>query len=523
VIVLACAVAARAEAPFGHAAAVAGELSAAATDARFARDAAALQAFYAARGDRPAWFDAVGAPVAAGAASAVLDQAAHHGLDPRDYAVDLRPRPGVPVADDVARRDVALSAALFRMLEDVHSGRVPPQSLHPALALGERRADLAALVAASLAEGTVASLPARLAPQLASYARLVVALDRYRALAALGDGPPLPVLAKLEPGGRYAATAQLAGRLRVLGDLQGELAPGPRYEGALVAAVKRFQARHGLAADGVPGPATFAALNVPLAARVAQIELAMERLRWLPPFPPQPVIVVDIPAFRLWAFDGPDDHRPPVLAMDVIVGNAMDTRTPVFADTLRAIELNPYWNVPTSIAAKEIVPRLRRDPDHFAREGFEVVGDGGVRTTLDPTMLAALEAGSLRLRQRPGPRNPMGSIKFVLPNNLAIFLHDTSSPRLFARGRRDLSHGCIRVADPVGLARFALEGTEWDETRIRAAMQAGTPSRARLARPITVLVFYATAYADASGAVHFLTDIYGHDRTLAEALAGRRR
>jgi len=521
--VLACAVAVRAEAQDALAAAVAREVSAAAADPRFARDAAALQAFYAARGERPAWFDAAGAPVATGAASAVLDQAVHHGLDPRDYAVDLQPRPGVPVADDVARRDVALSAALFRVLEDVHSGRVRPQSLHPELVLGEHRPDVAAHVSAALAEGTGASLPARLAPQLASYARLVAALDRYRALAALGDGPPLPVVAKVEPGGRYAATAQLAERLRVLGDLEGELTAGPWYEGALVEAVKRFQARHGLAADGALGTSTFGALNVPLAARVAQIELSMERLRWLPPFPPQPVIVVDIPAYRLWAFDGPDDHVPPALAMDVIVGNAMDTRTPVFADTLRAIELSPYWNVPTSITTKEIVPRLRRDPGYLAREGFEIVGGGGVRATLDPATLAALEAGSLRLRQRPGPRNPMGSIKFVLPNNLAIFLHDTSSPRLFARQRRDLSHGCIRVADPVALARFALAGTDWDDARIRAAMQAGTPSRARLARPITVLVFYATAFADASGAVHFFPDIYGHDRALAEALAARAR
>lgn len=503
------------------AAAMAREVAALDADPRHARDATAVQSFYAGRGERPAWWDAEGAPTAATAAVAALDQAAAHGLDPRDYAVDLSV--GAVTRDDVARRDVALTAALFRMLQDLHAGRVAPQSLHPELALAAPRADLAAIVAAALADGRVAELPDRLAPQFAAYARLAVALDRYRALAALGDAPPLPPAAKLEPGERYGDVGALAERLRVLGDLEVPVYPGARYDGARVAAVKRFQARHGLAADGVLGPATFAALNTPLAARVAQIELAMERLRWLPTLPARPVIVVDIPAYRLWAFAAADDRVPPVLAMDVIVGNAMDTRTPVFADTLRAIELSPYWNVPASIATKELVPRLRRDPGYFAREGFELLGADGVPVALDLRTLAALEAGAMRLRQRPGPRNPMGSIKFVLPNNLAIFLHDTSSPALFARQRRDLSHGCIRVADPVALARFALAGTDWDEARIRQAMKAGTPVRAQLARPVTVLVLYMTALAEQSGVVRFLPDVYGHDRALAAALAARPR
>jgi murein L,D-transpeptidase YcbB/YkuD len=508
------------------AAALAAEVAARQADPGLARDRDAVHAFYAERSFSPAWFDASGRANRAREAIDVLDGAEAQGLDRRDYAIEAGPAPAGSAPADVARREVALTVALFRFLEDLHSGRVAPQVLHPQLVLGEHRADVAALTRAALASDAVHALPERVAPSFTTYARLRRALDRYRTVVASGATPGVPPVAKLEPGARYAGVAALAARLRALGDLESAAAlpAGNRYAGTLVDAVKRFQSRHGLTTDGVLGPATFAALNVPLEDRMRQIELTLERLRWLPPFPPRPIIVVDIPAFRLWAFDDPDDAHPPALAMDVIVGKAMETRTPVFVDTLRAIEFSPYWNVPTSIATKELLPRLRRDSGYFAREGFELLGTGVAPVdTLDAAGIAALEAGTARLRQRPGPRNPMGRIKFVLPNNLAIFLHDTSARGLFARTRRDLSHGCIRVAEPVALARFALAGATWDEARIRAAMAAGTPSRVPLARPVTVLVFYATALVDAAGQVHFFSDIYGHDRALAAALAGRAR
>jgi murein L,D-transpeptidase YcbB/YkuD len=189
---------------------------------------------------------------------------------------------------------------------------------------------------------------------------------------------------------------------------------------------------------------------------------------------------------------------------------------------MRYIELSPFWNVPPSIATKETVPRLRRDPGYFDREGFEfVTGDGQVATTLSADLLEAVMRGEARIRQRPGPANALGDIKFVFPNNESIYLHHTPSTQLFARERRDFSHGCIRVEDPVALARFVLrDEPEWTEERIREAMAQGTSRTIRLAQPLPVLVAYATALVK-NGRPHFFADLYGHDRKLAQALKQR--
>ncbi len=497
-----------------------------------AKDREALVRFYASSAFAPAWFDDAKPRPAFAQAVALLEAARDDGLDPRDYdagwlAAQLASAPSaVADARSVAALDVATTLAMLSWLRDLHSGRVDPRTIHPNLALSAPPLDGVTALRDALSRGTVRDLPARHVPQLALYRRLKDQLARYRALAS---GPPLPPLvgiAKVEPGATYAGRAALAVRLRAFGDLALGVAlpPGDAYSGELVAAIRRFQSRHGLEPDGVIGKATFAALAVQPSSRVIQIELAMERLRWLPAFAPQPLFVVNVPAFRLWAFDLPDDARAPALTMRVIVGKALDTETPVFADTLRAIEFSPYWNVPKSIATKEILPRLRRDPGYLAREQMELVGADGTTTgAVTPDHLAAVESGALRIRQRPGKHNAMGRIKFVLPNHLAIFLHDTSAPQLFARSRRDFSHGCIRVEKPIDLALFALDGERgWDAARVEAAMNRPEPAHASLPRPITVLVFYTTALADGEGRAFFYEDLYGHDRALASALAARR-
>jgi murein L,D-transpeptidase YcbB/YkuD len=191
---------------------------------------------------------------------------------------------------------------------------------------------------------------------------------------------------------------------------------------------------------------------------------------------------------------------------------------------MRFIEFSPYWNVPPSIARGETVPRLRRDPGYFEREGFEFVDPAGrVLAASSPARLDAVLAGTLRIRQRPGPRNALGDIKFVFPNRDAIYLHHTPATALFERDRRDFSHGCIRVEQPVALARFVLEGEGgWDDARIRAAMAAGTSTTLRLARPLPVLIAYGTALVR-DGRLHCFDDVYGHDRLLDTALRQRRR
>jgi murein L,D-transpeptidase YcbB/YkuD len=335
-----------------------------------------------------------------------------------------------------------------------------------------------------------------------------------------------PLRRSVEPGAAWAAVPLLASRLAALGDLPVG-APPPaidtHYDAPLVAAVQTFQQRHGLDADGVIGRATWAALQVSPAQRVRQLELALERLRWTPLLQAPRMIVINIPEFMLRAYDVQGEHIVVKAQMKVIVGQALDTRTPLIGEDLRRIEFRPYWNVPASIARKELVPRLRRDPAHWTREGFEFVGASGADAELTEAKLQAVLDGALRIRQRPGPRNALGDIKFVFPNRESIYLHHTPSVGLFQRARRDFSHGCIRVEQPVALAEFALSGLSgWTAERIEQAMTQDEPATVTLAAPVPVLIAYGTALVK-DARVHFFDDIYGHDRTLDAALRQRAR
>ncbi|MFM8338375.1 MAG: L,D-transpeptidase family protein, partial [Fluviibacter sp.] len=250
--------------------------------------------------------------------------------------------------------------------------------------------------------------------------------------------------------------------------------------------MKLFQKRHGLTPDGVIGKGTFEQLNTPPSARVEQIVLTMERLRWTPLMADKRMLVVNLPEFELRGLeiDGSQVQIP--LQMNVIVGKSLNTQTPMFNEQMRMIEFSPYWNVPPSIARGETVPKLRRDPGYFDRQGFEIVTRSGeVVTSLSDEQLAAVQRGEARIRQRPGAQNALGDIKFIFPNNDNIYMHHTPSVGLFQRDRRDFSHGCIRVESPVALAEFVLrDEPEWTQERIREAMENGKSRTIRLKTPI---------------------------------------
>jgi len=505
-----------------------------------------------AAGEGRLWLDDGGRPTEQ-ALQAVdrLEAVASHGLDPLDYGAGaLRrsvtralqgPAPERAVADDLEQ---ALTMAMQRYLADLHFGRIDPRQLHQSFAWPRQNDfDPAAVLRAALALGRLEYAEQAAMPRLPQYDRLREALVQQRALvghAAWQQAlPPLPRpprsrAAKLEPGQAYQGLARLAARLTALGDLAGPAMPvpspaalpapdaAPVYEGALVDAVKSFQLRHGLAADGVIGAATLKQLQHAPAARVRQIELTLERLRWTPLLQGPRMVVINIPEFVLRAYEVQDGRIQVRQTMKVIVGKAVDLRTPLFDEDMRFIEFSPYWNVPPSIARKELVPRLRRDPGYFARQGFEFVGaDGRAGTTLSAAALDAVLAGRLRIRQRPGPQNALGDIKFVFPNRSNIYLHHTPATALFDRDRRDFSHGCIRVEQPVALAAFVLQGMpDWNEERIRLAMAAGVSSTLRLTEPVRVLIAYGTTLVK-DGRIHFFEDIYGHDRLLDLALQRR--
>jgi L,D-transpeptidase YcbB len=285
--------------------------------------------------------------------------------------------------------------------------------------------------------------------------------------------------------------------------------------------VKRFQARHGLSPDGRLGAQTIKQLNIPLASRIEQLNLALERWRWISPDFKEPPVVVNIPEFRLRAFDA--DHRV-VLSMNVIVGKAMRHETPVFDRDMRYVVFRPYWNVPPSIQRSEIVPAITRNRSYIAQKNYEVTTHNGQVVTDGPIsdeVLEQLRAGKLAVRQKPGPSNSLGLVKLIFPNEYNVYLHSTPAQQLFSQSRRDFSHGCIRVEKPEELAAWALQGRpEWSLDRVRAAMRNGKDNvQVNLPQPIPVLIFYVTAVPAADGSVLFFEDLYGHDAELRKALA----
>jgi murein L,D-transpeptidase YcbB/YkuD len=484
------------------------------------------------------WLDRDGRPGASVRdALQLLSDAATDGLVPADYGVDeLAGRAAALCRGDVSAASLQaafegdLDAAMQRFLHDLHFGRVDPRSL--GFRLPSPRSggpDTAALLHAAVAERRLPALAADLRPRLQQYRKLRDALARYRVLAE-DRSPPGLVRATppVKPGDAFGDAAALQRRLVAAGDLPTEAAQAtPRYESALAEGVRRFQRRHGLDADGVLGRKTLEALNMPMALRVQQIELALERLRWLPELGPGPVVGINIPLFRLWAWDTADPQRT-AIDMAVVVGRALNTRTPVMAETMRSVIFRPYWNVPRSIVRNELLPALMRDPARLQRDDLEIVrgdGDDAQVVPASPQALALLGQGKLRLRQRPGPKNSLGLVKFVFPNAENIYLHDTPATQLFQRSRRDFSHGCVRLEDPVALAQWLLrDQPRWTRERIEASMAGTSTLRVDLSRPLPVLLFYMTATVmPEDDALHLADDIYGHDARLLQALSARRR
>jgi murein L,D-transpeptidase YcbB/YkuD len=466
-----------------------------------------LERFYAPRHYAPAW-----QPSQAAAALYVLRGAQAEGLNPRDYGIELLARQATSAQANRAAFDVALTSAMLRYLADLRVGRVRSE-FH--VRLPDPRLqdyDPVERLRAGLAKGRLQAAVSAAAPTVPLYARTRAMLAHYRELAALPYPPlPQPSGGKLAAGMRYQGARALYERLVLLGDLAQD-APAPpknRYGDELAEGIARFQARHGLDDDGVLGRATLAALNVPPATRVRQLELTLERLRWLPDFAPGPLIVVNLPAYRLWALRIGQDAPP--LEMRVVVGTAVKTETPLFVGQMRYLEFNPYWNVPRSILLKEILPKLADDPDYLSQNNMEIVPAG--------SSVADLFAGRARVRQRPGPKNSLGAVKFAMPNPDDIYLHSTPMRELFRRTRRDLSHGCIRVEQPAELAQFVLgDQPQWNADSIARALQPGPTRRADLSGPIPVVIFYATAVVGADGTARFSPDVYGRDPLLDQAL-----
>lgn len=343
-------------------------------------------------------------------------------------------------------------------------------------------------------------------PQRPDVERLEAALRQYRDVAARGDWPTIPSGQSLHAGDRDPSVVLIRQRLGV-----DAVADSDLFDAALEQAVQAFQVRHGLEADGIVGRRTRGAMNVTAAERVRQLEINLERLRARSDSLPVPRIEVNIAAQMLRYFD----PKGNVLEMRTIVGRR-DWPTPIFEAKMQAIVLAPYWNVPTRIASLEVIPAIRKDPGFLARNDMEVVTMAGRPHTVDPATIDWSKSFPYRIRQRPGPRNPLGEVKFLLPNRFDVYLHDTPGRAAFQRADRALSHGCVRLERALDLAAALLAGRpEGAVDSMRAVIHAGREYTIRLDHRVPVILYYQTAWVEGDGTVNFREDIYGHDRRAA--------
>ncbi|MEP7028447.1 MAG: L,D-transpeptidase family protein [Candidatus Eisenbacteria bacterium] len=496
---------------------------------RFPDARADMARFYGARGWRTRWLEA-GVLNPGGATLLARFAAAESlGLEPEDYDAGRLARTAAsyasgrrPDAAETARFDLALSIDAWRFVSALRYGRVSPQAAHGTLELPRELYDLAAAVDSLADPARAGGVLMRAQPPFRHYRLLLDALAFYRRIALDSSLVlPPPTDETLKPGATYVGAARLRTLLTALGDLPDSLQPAPppgpaadtTYAPELVEAVRNFQRRQNLKADGAIGRQTRARIEQPFPGRLLQIRLALERWRWLPHAFRSPPIFVNLPAFRLEAFRTPDDDEAQMMAMDVVVGTAYSHDTPVFTANLRYLVFRPYWEVPTSIMRAEIRPAARRDSSYLAREQFDLMrGD-----ELVPVTRENIDAigGAVRVRQRPGPANALGSVKFMLPNPYNIYLHDTPAKGRFAVVRRDFSHGCIRLSQPESLAVFVLrDQPTWTPALIESAKAGAEPKQVYLKRPIPTYLIYATAVARQDGRTYFYDDLYGHDATL---------
>ncbi|HSO07307.1 MAG TPA: L,D-transpeptidase family protein [Pelomicrobium sp.] len=475
--------------------------------------------FYENRGFVPAWGD----PAKVRELLALVQASPDHGLDPIDYhAAAVAKFAAPPPADgaSVAVRELLLTDALVRLAYHLRFGKVNPKELDPDWNFSRtlRGIDPVSALEAALATPDLTSAVLAYAPRLPSYGALMDALARYRDIAARGGWPPVPAGMNLEAGVRDARVAALRARLAAAGDLPAADAEDPElFDAEVDAGVRRFQHRHGLAEDGVVGPKTLAELNVPVAARIDQIRVNLERTRWVARDLVGDFLIVDIAGFRA------ELHLEglPVWRSRVVVGRPY-RETPVFRAEMEYLVINPSWTVPPTILKEDVLPKLAKDPGYLARENMTVVDNAG----------RAVDAGAIdwkryarggfpyQIVQLPGEKNPLGRIKFMFPNAHFVYLHDTPSRSLFERAERAFSSGCIRVEAPVELAVLLLgDPVRWSPDAVRAVIESGETRTVPVGRKVPVLLLYWTAEVDA-GIVHFRRDLYGRDQAVLKGLQG---
>jgi L,D-transpeptidase YcbB len=473
--------------------------------------------FYQKRGNAPAWIEHRKPRPQMDELIQVLQRTDREGLDPALYNASIlsarRAEAGRGFLSmkgfdeqEAANLDVWLTYLYLQYASDLTGGVANLSHADASWQIRDKKVDPLELLRQSLDQGQVARSLDDLTPHHPQYTKLREAFAKYREIEKNGGWPAVPAGLKLKPGQQHAAVPLLARRLAVTGDYteavnEADTTYGPELQEAL----KRFQRRHGLEPDGAVSAATIAQLNVPVAKRVQQIALNLERWRWLPQDLGERHILVNVPEYRLEVWD----HGQVPLSMRVVVGKK-GTPTPIFNDDMTHVVFSPYWNVPSDIAKNETLPHALRDPAFLQRMNMEVLDKSG--TVVDPASIDMSNVSGYRFRQRPGAANSLGFVKFMFPNQFNVYLHDTPSDSLFERAARSFSHGCVRLEQPEALAKYVLaDQPEWTPERIAEAMHSGQEKTVKLTRPIPVYLGYWTARISADGILQFRDDLYGTD------------
>jgi murein L,D-transpeptidase YcbB/YkuD len=469
-------------------------------------------AFYRRVRFRTAWLDDGAAGERVTAVKTVLAGAREDGLDPSRYRVDVATRlleqveSETAALDDAARAsymadiDLLLSEGYMRYATDILTGVVDPELVGRQWRVHRDAAPTEAVLR-SAARGDPAQVMQTLRPATPYYGRLMQSLARLRQVEQAGGWQQLPADVSVEVGESSPHVAALRARLAASDDpreaalAQRGAANAALFDRDLRDALRHYQRRHGLDDDGHMGRATLVELNHSVAERIEEVSLNMDRWRWMPRELGPLFVLVNIAGYELEVVE---DNRT-IEAMNVVVGKIGD-ETPVFSDTMESVVINPYWNPPTSILKEEILPAVARDPTYLARHNMEWTRDG-------------------RVRQRPGASNALGKVKFLFPNDEDIYLHDTPQDHLFARTRRDFSHGCVRLERPLDLARLIVgKATNHSTASLQAMLNSSAEKWITLKRPVPVYITYFTAWADEDGTLNFHHDVYGHDEELREAV-----
>ncbi len=486
-----------------------------------------LRGFYAARSYRPAWQERQ--QVAAFAEA--LEVLENDGLDPRDYRADRlvaehrRLKEGDDAPTEQARFDLQTSMLLLTALRHLQRGRLDPREVDPSWEIPVEPAQLDLEAISRAVDGQrfeQAFSAAR--PGHAPYERLRSGLARYRNIERAGGWSPLPEEPRvLRPGDVDKAVEGLRERLAMEGELEVMAAdpgafpraeletPDPRhFDAPLEAAVKRFQRRHLLEADGIVGPQTRAAMNVSVSARIDQIRLNLERSRWLLHGLPEAFVLVDIAGYQLSYF------RPngEIWRSRIVVGQPY-RRTPSLRSEITHMTVNPTWTVPPTIMREDVLPAVRRDPGYLQRENMRVLSPSGQR--LDPREIDWSSPGNVMIRQDPGPQNALGQIAIRFPNDHLVYLHDTPAQGLFAREQRAFSSGCIRVQGVLELAQLLYDDTGSGHD-VRRLIEGGQTRNIPLAEAMPVILHYWTVHPNEDGQLVFRPDIYERDDALLRAL-----